>query len=75
MLGGKWLYQNKKKFEELSDFMDEIHATGAKLFVQMTAGFGRSFALTAPMALLVKNKALGAVARPYLDAEYLTAAP
>ena len=38
MLGGKWLYQNKKKFEELSVFMDELHKTGAKMFVQMTAG-------------------------------------
>ena len=75
MLGGKWLYQNKKKFEELADFMDELHATGAKMFVQMTAGFGRSFALTAPLALLAKNKALGTIARPYIDAEYLTAAP
>jgi 2-enoate reductase len=75
MLGGKWLYQNKKKFAELKDFMDEIHATGAKMFVQMTAGFGRSFALTAPLAMLAKNKALNTLAKPYIDAEYLTAAP
>ena len=75
MLGGKWLYQNKKKFKELAGFMDEIHATGAKMFVQMTAGFGRSFALTAPLAMLAKNKTLNKVAKPYIDAEYLTAAP
>jgi 2-enoate reductase len=75
MLGGKWLYQNKKKFKELAGFMDEIHATGAKMFVQMTAGFGRSFALTAPLAMLAKNKNLNKVAKPYIDAEYLTAAP
>jgi 2-enoate reductase len=75
MLGGKWLYQNTKKFEELADFMDEIHATGAKMFVQLTAGFGRSFALTAPLATLAKNKALNTLAKPYIDAEYLTAAP
>lgn len=75
MLGGKWLYQNTKKFDQLSDFMDEIHATGAKMFVQLTAGFGRSFALTAPLAMLAGNKALNTLAKPYIDAEYLTAAP
>ena len=38
MLGGKWLYQNKRKFKELKAFMDEFHKTGAKMFIQMTAG-------------------------------------
>ena len=28
---GKWLWQNPKMFEELKEFMDEIHKTGAKL--------------------------------------------
>lgn len=75
MLGGKWLYQNPAKFKKLASFMDEIHGTGAKMFVQLTAGFGRSFALTEPLAMLIKNKQLGAVAKPYIDPEYLTAAP
>ncbi|MCR5404923.1 MAG: FAD-dependent oxidoreductase [Butyrivibrio sp.] len=75
MLGGKWLYQNTGKFDQLADFMKEIHATGAKMFVQITAGFGRSFALTAPLAMLAGNKFLNAIAKPYIDAEYLTAAP
>ena len=75
MLGGKWLYQNKKKFKELAEFMDEFHKTGAKMFIQMTAGFGRSMALTAPLAMLAKNKALNTLAKPIIDAEYLTAAP
>ena len=75
MLGGKWLYQNKRKFRELERFMDEVHATGAKMFVQMTAGFGRSMALTAPLAMLANNKLLNTIASPYIDAEYLTAAP
>ena len=43
---GKWLWQNPKMFEELKDFMDEIHKTGAKLFIQLTAGMGRSWAIT-----------------------------
>ena len=45
-LGGRWLWQNPKMFKELKPFMDEIHATGAKLFVQLTAGMGRSWAIT-----------------------------
>ena len=75
MLGGKWLYQHKKKFKELKEFMDEFHKTGAKFFVQMTAGFGRSMALTAPLAMLAGNKVLNTLASPIIDAEYLTAAP
>nr|MCR5134119.1 FAD-dependent oxidoreductase [Clostridiales bacterium] len=75
MLCGKWLYQNKRKFKELAKFMDELHSTGAKMFVQLTAGFGRSMALTAPLALLAKNKVLNTIASPIIDAEYLTAAP
>ena len=75
MLGGKWLYQNKRKFKELKVFMDEFHKTGAKMFIQMTAGFGRSMALTAPLAMLASNKILNKIASPIIDAEYLTAAP
>ena len=75
MLGGKWLYQNKGKFKELKAFMDEFHKTGAKMFIQMTAGFGRSMALTAPLAMLAGNKVLNKLASPIIDAEYLTAAP
>lgn len=75
VLGRKWLYQNKGKFKELAAFMDEVHATGAKLFIQMTAGFGRSMALTEPLAMLAKNKVLNKIASPVIDAEYLTAAP
>ncbi|MBQ6442121.1 MAG: FAD-dependent oxidoreductase [Lachnospiraceae bacterium] len=75
VLGRKWLYQNKGKFKQLAKFMEEVHATGAKLFIQMTAGFGRSMALTEPLAKLAKNKALNKLASPIIDAEYLTAAP
>ncbi len=75
VLGRRWLYQNKKKFEQLARFMDEVHATGAKFFVQMTAGFGRSMALSDTLAMLAKNKVLNTLAKPVIDAEFLTAAP
>ena len=75
LVGGAWLYEHKWKFEELKKFMDEVHKTGAKLFVQMTAGVGRSFALSAMMTMLINNKILGTVAKPIMDPAYLTTAP
>ena len=72
---GRWLWQNPKMFRELKKYMTEFHKTGAKLFVQLTAGFGRSFAVTDPLTLLLKNRFLGAIAKPVIDAEYLCASP
>ncbi len=75
VLGRRWLYQNKRKFKQLASFMDEVHRYDARLFVQMTAGFGRSMALSQPLAMLAGNKILNTLASPVIDAEYLTAAP
>ncbi len=72
-LGGKWLYQGKGKFKQLKEFMDEFHKTGAKMFVQLTAGFGRSMAINDIMVKALKNKALGTVMKPILNVSYLTA--
>ena len=72
-LGGKWLYQGKGKFKKLEDFMTEFHKTGAKMFVQLTAGFGRSMAINDIMVKSAKNKALGLLLKPILDVDYLTA--
>ena len=73
ILGGSWLYKSKKSFRELKYFMDEFHQTGAKLFVQLTAGFGRSFAVNSLMEIMSQNKVLGAVAKPVFDIDRLTA--
>ena len=72
---GKWLWQNPKMFKELKVFMDEIHATGAKLFVQLTAGMGRSWAITELVAPLHKNKFTRALIKPVLDTSHELAAP
>lgn len=72
-LGGKWLYQGKGKFKQLKEFMDEFHKTGAKMFVQLTAGFGRSMAINDIMVKALKNKALSTVMKPILNVSYLTA--
>ncbi|MBQ7408267.1 MAG: FAD-dependent oxidoreductase [Clostridia bacterium] len=72
---GKWLWQNKKMFDELKVFMDEIHKTGAKLFVQLTAGMGRSWAITELVAPLHKNKITRAIIKPIIDTSHELASP
>ncbi len=72
---GKWLWQNPKMFEDLKEFMDEIHKTGAKLFVQLTAGMGRSWAITELIAPLHKNPVTRAILKPVLDTSHELAAP
>ena len=72
---GKWLWQNPKMFEELKEFMDEIHKTGAKLFIQLTAGMGRSWAITELVGPLHKNKFTRAILKPILDTSHELASP
>ena len=72
---GKWLWQNPKMFEELKVFMDEIHKTGAKLFIQLTAGMGRSWAITELVGPLHKNKFTRAIIKPIIDTSHELASP
>ncbi len=72
---GKWLWQNPKMFQDLKEFMDEIHKTGAKLFVQLTAGMGRSWAITELVAPLHKNKFTRALVKPIIDTSHELASP
>jgi len=72
---GKWLWQNPKMFKDLKVFMDEIHKTGAKLFVQLTAGMGRSWAITELVGPLHKNKFTRAIMKPVLDTSHELACP
>ena len=72
-MGGRWLYQNEGKFKKLKEFMDEFHKTGAKMFIQLTAGMGRSMAINDLMVKMIKNKAFGALLKPVFDMDYLCA--
>ena len=72
---GKWLWQNPKMFEDLKEFMDEIHKTGAKLFIQLTAGMGRSWAITELVGPLHKNKVTRTLIKPILDTNHELASP
>ena len=72
-IGGRWLYQNEKMFKDLKVYMEEFHKTGAKLFIQLAAGMGRSMAITKPMIMLLKHPLLGKLASPVADLDYITA--
>ena len=72
---GKWLWQNPKMFKELKVFMDEIHKTGAKLFIQLTAGMGRSWAITELVAPLHKNKFTRTLIKPIINTSHELASP
>ena len=75
MLGGKWLYKVNGAFKDLKVWMEEFHKTGAKLFVQLTAGFGRSFSLPNGMKGIAKNKVLATLIKPIFDFGRLMASP
>ena len=72
---GKWRWQNEKMFKDLKVFMDEIHKTGAKLFIQLPAGMGRSWAITELVAPLHKNKFTRAIVKPIIDTSHELASP
>lgn len=70
---GQWLHKNDKMYKELAAWMPEFHKTGAKLFVQLTAGFGRSFTVSEMMEKLYTNKALRVLSKPFMDLDKITA--
>ena len=72
---GRWLWQNPKMFDELKVFMDEIHKTGAKLFIQLTAGMGRSWAIPDNFAKIHKNEVLRALVSPVINTSHELASP
>ncbi len=75
LMGGSWLYKAKGAFRKLKKYMEEFHKTGAKMFIQLTAGFGRSFSIPNNMVPMLKNKALGKLIKPIFDIDYLCASP
>ena len=72
---GQWLYKKDGMYKELKEFMKEFHKTGAKLFIQLTAGFGRSFTISSMMEMLYTNPVLNAVSKPFMNLDKITAAP
>ncbi len=72
---GKWLWQNEKMFDDLAVYMEEIHKTGAKLFIQLTAGMGRSWAISDLIAPMHKNPVLRTLIKPVIDTNHELASP
>ncbi len=72
---GQWLYQNKGMFRQLKSFMEEIHKTGAKLFVQITAGMGRSWAIPSPLVMLHNMPVVRDLIKPIINIPYQSASP
>ena len=72
-MGRRWLYQNKRMFKQLKEYMVEYHKTGAKLFIQLAAGMGRSMAVTDWMVFLNKHPVLNKIASPIVDVSYTCA--
>ena len=70
---GQWLYKNDRMYADLKEWMKEFHKTGAKLFVQLTAGFGRSFTISEMMEKLYTNKILRVLSKPFMDLDKITA--
>ena len=73
VMGNRWLYTNKRMFEELKEYMVDFHKTGAKLFVQLAAGCGRSMGVNHLMSIMLDHPALGKAGKFVMDAEYLCA--
>ncbi len=71
----QWLYQNKKMFKELKEFMEEIHKTGAKLFVQITAGMGRSWAIPTPLVMLHNAPVIRDLIKPIINVRAQSMSP
>ena len=74
-LFGRWLWQNKQMWNELKTFVEELHQTGAKIFIQLSAGMGRAWAITDPLVSLHSNSLLRTLSRPIIDTEYQMASP
>ena len=71
----RYLYTNKLMFKQLKVFMEEFHKTGAKMFVQLTAGFGRSMGVNPMMEKIASNPILNVLAKPILNVDRLCKAP
>ncbi len=70
---GQWLDKNNKMYSDLAKWMPEFHKTGAKLFVQLTAGFGRSFTVSSMMETLYNTPVVNVISKPIMNLDKITA--
>ena len=74
-LFGRWLWQNERVFDELKIFVDELHQTGAKIFIQLTAGMGRAWPISDQLLTIHSNGLLQFLSKPVINTEYQMASP
>ena len=70
---GQWLHKNKKMYRDLAEWMPQFHRTGAKLFIQLTAGFGRSFTISKMMEMLYTTPVVRTLSKPFMNLDKITA--
>ena len=70
---GQWLHKNKKMYKDLGAWMPSFHKSGAKLFVQLTAGFGRSFTISSMMEMLYNTPIIRTISKPIMNLDRITA--
>lgn len=70
---GQWLHRNRKMYRDLAAWMPSFHQTGAKLFVQLTAGFGRSFTISSMMEMLYTTPVIRTLSKPIMNLDRITA--
>lgn len=70
---GQWLHKNRKMYKDLASWMPEFHKTGAKLFIQLTAGFGRSFPVSSMMEMLYNTPVIRTLSKPVMNLDKITA--
>ena len=76
-LGGKWLYQYEKLFMgPVKQLMDDVHRYGARFFLQIGAGMGRSMAAIPMLRSIHRSAFLRTMTRlAGFDVERMFAAP
>ena len=70
---GQWLDKKDSMYKDLAKWMPEFHKTGAKLFVQLTAGFGRSFTVSSMMEMLYNTPVVNKISKPFMNLDKITA--
>ena len=70
---GQWLDKKDSMYRDLAKWMPEFHKTGAKLFVQLTAGFGRSFTISSMMEMLYNTPVINVLSKPVMNLDKITA--
>ncbi|MBQ6372272.1 MAG: FAD-dependent oxidoreductase [Oscillospiraceae bacterium] len=73
---GAWLHDQKKIFNgPLKELAADLHKYNSKLFVQLSAGFGRNMLPIPAVRKVHTNKVLRTLAKPLVDTDHLFIAP